>query len=85
MGIKFINYRRHNRIFFLILQLILQTFDCLSRCFFVLRISVTSLKSGEEIASYSVTDIKGISDSYEVGMDSLKQNVISKPFNQLQK
>jgi hypothetical protein len=57
------------------------------------KITVTSLLSGEEVATYSVADVKGISDSYEkaaakayeVGVDSLKANIITKLISQIEK
>ncbi len=57
------------------------------------KITATSLISGEEVATYSVVDIKGISDSYEkaaakayeVGVDSLKANLRTKLISQIEK
>ena len=56
-------------------------------------ISITSLKTGEEVASYSQTDLKGISDNYEkaaakayaVGIDSLESAIIQKMVEQIRK
>tara|TARA_R110000868_G_scaffold368227_1_gene631219 strand:- start:53657 stop:55075 length:1419 start_codon:yes stop_codon:yes gene_type:complete len=57
------------------------------------KISVTSLKTGEEIAFYSQSDIKGRSDSYEkaaikafeLGVDSLGKNISKELIEKIKK
>lgn len=57
------------------------------------QITATSLATGEEIAAYSLANVKGVSISYEkaaatsyqTGLDSLRANLIPKLFAQLDK
>lgn len=55
-------------------------------------ITITNMQTGEEIASYSVTDIKGMSDSYEkagakayeAGLGQLKEEIIPELISRIQ-
>jgi hypothetical protein len=57
------------------------------------KITATSLLTGEEVATYSVTDVKGISDNYEkaaakayaAGVDSLKANLLIRLISRIEK
>ncbi len=57
------------------------------------RITITSLMSGEEIATYSLSDIKGVSityekaaaNAYQAAIDSLEANLIPRLFSELDK
>lgn len=57
------------------------------------RIQITSLLTGEEIAMFSQTDIKGLSDSYEKaaakafesGIDSLQNNIMPRLISEIQR
>jgi hypothetical protein len=57
------------------------------------QITATNLSTGEEIASYSMADVKGVSityekaaaTAYETALDSLQANMIPKLFEQLHK